>query len=92
MLPESLGGAGKIKQAYNLTGKRIFGTMNKEDIELTERLLKVEVVDSAVQPGETKRLIGDILTDPQAVERGLYDKLPKEVSSKTKRRFVKNFC
>jgi len=92
LLPESLGGAGKIKQAYNLTGKRIFGTMNKEDIELTERLLKVGVVDSAVQPGETKRLIGDILTDPAAVERGLYDKLPKEVSSKTKRGLLKTFA
>ena len=55
---------GKIKQAYNLTGKRIFGTLNKEEVELTQRLLKVGVVDSAVQYGETKRLIGDILTDP----------------------------
>ena len=92
LLPASLGGEGVIKQAYNLTGKRIFGTLNKEEVELTQRLLKVGVVDSAVQPGETKRLIGDILTDPAAVERGLYDRLPKEVASKSKRGLLKTFA
>ena len=35
------------------------GTLNKEEINLTERLLKVGVIDSAVQPGETKKLIGN---------------------------------
>jgi len=92
LLPASLGGENVAKKAYNLTGKRIFGTLNKEEINLTERLLKVGVVDSAVQPGETKKLIGDILADPTAVERGLYDRLPKEVASKSKRGLLKTFA
>ena len=85
LLPQSLGGSGVAKQAYDLTGKRIFGTLSKDDETLTQTLLKVGVIDSAVQPGETKRLLGDILVDPAAVERGLYNKVPKDVASKTKR-------
>jgi hypothetical protein len=77
LLPQSLGGENVFKQAYGLTGKRIFGTMTKADEALYQRLLKVGVVDSQVQASEMKQLIRDILTDPAAVEKGLYDKLPK---------------
>jgi len=92
LLPQSLGGSGVAKQAYDLTGKRIFGTLSKDDETLTQTLLKVGVIDSAVQPGETKRLLGDILADPAAVERGLYNKVPKDVASKTKRGLLKTYA
>ena len=92
LLPQSLGGSGVAKQAYDLTGKRIFGTLSKDDETLTQTLLKVGVIDSAVQPGETKRLLGDILVDPAAVERGLYNKVPKDVASKTKRGLLKTYA
>ena len=52
-----MGGQGVFKQAYDLTGKRILGTMTKADDALYERLLKVGVVDSQVQVGESKRLL-----------------------------------
>ena len=92
LLPQSLGGSGVAKQAYDLTGKRIFGTLSKDDETLTQTLLKVGVIDSAVQPGETKRLLGDILADPAAVERGIYNKVPKDVASKTKRGLLKTYA
>jgi len=92
LLPESLGGRAIYKQAYDLTGKRIFGTMTKTDEALYQRLLKVGVTDSALQPGETKRLLRDIIKDPTAVERGLYDKLPNEVIGKTKRGLLKTYA
>ena len=92
LLPQSLGGSGVAKQSYDLTGKRIFGTLSKDDETLTQTLLKVGVIDSAVQPGETKRLLGDILVDPAAVERGLYNKVPKDVASKTKRGLLKTYA
>jgi hypothetical protein len=68
-----------------LSGKRVFGTMTKADEALYQRLLKVGVVDSQVQAGEMKRLLRDILTDPAAVEKGLYDKLPKTLANKSKK-------
>ena len=92
LLPQSLGGSGVAKQSYDLTGKRIFGTLSKDDETLTQTLLKVGVIDSAVQPGETKRLLGDILADPAAVERGIYNKVPKDVASKTKRGLLKTYA
>ena len=92
LLPKSLGGSGTIKQAYDLTGKRIFGTLSKDDEALTQTLLKVGVIDSAVQPGETKRLIGDILKDPASVEKGLYNKLPKDIAGKTKKGLLKTYA
>ena len=92
LLPQSLGGSGAVKQAYNLTGKRIFGTLSKDDEALTQTLLKVGVVDSQVQSGETKRLIGDIIKDPAAVERGLYNKLPKTITDRTKKGLLKTYA
>jgi len=68
-----------------LSGKRVFGTMTKADEALYQRLLKVGVVDSQVQANEMKRLLRDILTDPAAVEKGLYDKLPKSIANKSKK-------
>jgi hypothetical protein len=32
-----------------------------------------------------KRLLRDILNDPAAVEKGLYDKLPKSIIDKSKK-------
>jgi hypothetical protein len=64
--------------------------MTKADEQLYQKLLKVGVVDSQVQAGEMKRLIRDILTDPAAKEKGLYEKLPKSINNTTNwRRFEK---
>jgi len=69
LAPKFLGGEGILSKAYDITGKRIFGTMTKADQELYERLLRVGVADSAVQPGETKRLIKDVMSDPALAEK-----------------------
>ena len=91
LLPEALGGEGTLKQAYNLTGKRIFGTMDKVDEALYQRLLKVGVTDSSVQQGETKKLLRDILKDPTSVDRNLYTKLPQQVANKSRRGLLKTY-
>ena len=85
LLPKVLGGEGTVGKAYSLTGKRIFGTLDKEQQKLYEKLLKVGVVDSQVQATETKRLLRDILKNPAAVERELYNKLPKTITDRTKK-------
>jgi hypothetical protein len=84
LLPKALGGENVFKEAYGLTGRRVLGTMTKADEQLYQKLLKVGVVDSQVQVGEMKRLIRDILTDPAAKEKKLYEKLPKFITDKSK--------
>ena len=79
------------RQAWNLSGKRIFGTMTKADSELYQRLLKVGVVDSQVQATETKRLLKDILDDPAKVDRNMYSNMPKEVGMQAKRKTLRAF-
>ena len=79
------------RQAWNLSGKRIFGTLTKEETELAQRLLRVGVTDSQVQATETKRLLGDILDDPARVDRNMYTKMPKEVGIQAKRKALKLF-
>ena len=83
LLPEALGGKGVFKQAYDLTGKRILGTMTKADDALYDRLLKVGVADSAVQPGETKRILRDIFKNPAEADRKVFtdsmDSIPKKL-------------
>ena len=91
LLPKSLGGENVMKQAYALTGKKIFGTMSPEDLKLSERLLKVGVTDSNVQQGETRRLLRDILSDPASVERNLYNKLPGSLANKSKKGLLKAY-
>ena len=88
LMPKALGGEAIYKQAYSLTGKRVFGTLTKADQELYERLLKVGVVDSQVQAGEMKRLLRDIITDPASVDRKIYDQLPKSVLNKSKKQLT----
>ena len=82
LLPKSLGGQGVFKQAYDLTGKRILGTMTKADDALYERLLKVGVVDSQVQVGESKRLLKDILKNPAAADSRVYTDLSNNLKNK----------
>ena len=79
------------RQAWNLSGKRIFGTLSKEETELAQRLLRVGVTDSQVQATETKRLIGDLLDDPAKVDRNMYTKMPGEVGIQAKRKALKLF-
>ena len=92
LLPKILGGEGIVGKAYELTGKRIFGTLGKEQQKLYEKLLQVGVVDSQVQSGEMKRLLRDILNNPAAVEKGLYDKLPKTVIDKSRKGLLKTYA
>ena len=82
LLPKSMGGQGVFKQAYDLTGKRILGTMTKADDALYERLLKVGVVDSQVQVGESKRLLKDILKNPAAADSRVYTDLSNNLKNK----------
>ncbi len=91
LLPKMFGGEGAIGQAYKLSGKRILGTLGEQDLKLYQKLLKVGVVDSQVQAGEMRRLLRDILSDPAAVERGLYDKLPKTITDRTKKGLLKTY-
>jgi len=92
LLPKILGGEGVVGKAYELTGKRIFGTLDKEQQKFYEKLLQVGVADSQVQYGEMKRLLRDILTNPAAVEKGLYDKLPKSIIDKSKKGLLKTYA
>ena len=68
LAPKFLGGEGLLSTAYDLTGKRVLGTMTKADDELYKRLLRVGVVDSSVQINESKRLVKDVLSDPKLAE------------------------
>jgi len=77
-----MGGQGVFKQAYDLTGKRILGTMSKADDALYERLLKVGVVDSQVQVGESKRLLKDVLDNPAAADSKAYTDLTNNLKDK----------
>jgi ferritin-like metal-binding protein YciE len=80
------------KQAYGISGKRVFGTMTKADSELYQKLLKVGVVDSQVQANETKRLFRDMFKDPAAVDRSLTTKVPQKVGMETKRKLLKGYA
>ena len=80
------------KQAYGISGKRVFGTMTKADTEMYQKLLKVGVVDSQVQASETKRLFRDMFKDPSAVDRGMVNVVPKKVGMETKRKLLKGFA
>ena len=91
LLPKMFGGEGAIGQAYKLSGKRILGTLGEQDLKLYQKLLQVGVVDSQVQAGEMRRLLRDILSDPAAVERGLYNKLPKTITDRTKKGLLKTY-
>ena len=82
LMPKSMGGQGVLKQSYDLTGKRILGTMTKADDELYERLLKVGVVDSQVQVGEAKRLLKDVLSNPAAADSRVYTDLTNNLKDK----------
>tara|TARA_R110000796_G_scaffold39430_1_gene98379 strand:+ start:1029 stop:5327 length:4299 start_codon:yes stop_codon:yes gene_type:complete len=60
LAPTMLGGQGVLGQAYDLTGKRLLGTMTKADNALYQRLRRLSVVDSSVQVGENLRIIKDL--------------------------------
>ena len=92
LMPKVLGGEAIYKQAWGISGKRIFGTMTKADEALYKRLLKVGVVDSQVQANETKRLFRDMFKDPSAVDKNMITKMPTEVGIQTKRKLLKGFA
>jgi len=84
LLPKSMGGEGTLAKAYGITGRRVMGTMTKADDILYDKLLKVGVVDSSVQVGESKRLLKDLINNPGGAEvRAYTDILNKEKSVKT---------
>ncbi len=89
LAPKFLGGEGVFSKAYDLTGKRILGTMTKADDQLYERLVNVGVVDSQVQVGEAKKLIQDILLDPAAADRKVYNNLSNNLTDKIKKIYAK---
>ena len=60
LAPTMLGGQGVLGQAYDLTGKRLLGTMTKADDAMYKRLRRIGVVDSQVQRGENRRLMKDV--------------------------------
>ena len=60
LAPTMLGGQGVLGQAYDLTGKRLLGTMTKADNAMYQRLRRIGVVDSQVQRGENLRLMKDV--------------------------------
>jgi hypothetical protein len=80
------------KQAYGISGKRVFGTMTKADETMYQKLLKVGVVDSQVQANETKNLFRDMFKDPAAVDRSMMTKVPQKIGMETKRKLLKGFA
>ena len=60
LAPTMLGGQGVLGQAYDLTGKRLLGTMTKADDALYARLRRLSVVDSNVIKGENLRILNDL--------------------------------
>ena len=73
VLPKSLGGEGLLGKAYDLTGKRLLGTMSEEDKELYKRLIKVDVVNSQLEVGQTKEILNDALHVPN--DANVFNKL-----------------
>ena len=91
LLPKALGGQAVYKQAWNLSGKRVLGTMTKADEALYQRLLKVGVVDSQVQAGEIKQLLDDILKDPSKIDRQIGSRIPNKIDA-ARRKALKGFA
>jgi hypothetical protein len=89
LAPKAFGGQGLLKTAYDITGKRVLGTMTKADDELYKRLLNVGVVDSSVQVGESKRLIKDILSDPQLADKKVMRNLLNTTPTRLKKLYGK---
>jgi len=81
LTPKWLGGKGVWGEAYDLTGKRILGTMNKAENEAYKRLRRLGILDSQLQVGEEKRLFKDVLGvngEPTALQN-LNNKIPGKI-------------
>ena len=92
LAPKMLGGEAIYKQAWGISGRRVFGTMTEADEVLYKKLLKVGVVDSQVQAAETKRLFRDMFKDPSAVDKSLVTRVPQKVGSETRRKLLKGYA
>ena len=91
LLPKSLGGQAVYQEAWNLSGKRVLGTMKPADELMYQRLLKVGVVDSQVQAGEIKQLLDDILKDPSKIDRQIGSRIPNKIDA-ARRKALKGFA
>jgi len=92
LAPKMLGGEAIYKDAWGISGRRIFGTMTEADEVLYKKLLKVGVVDSQVQASETKRLFRDMFKDPSVVDKSLVTRVPQKVGSETRRKLLKGYA
>lgn len=61
-----------FKQAYQLTGKRLLGTMSKSDRNMYRRLIRLDMLDSQVQASESRRLFKDLANNPELATRQAY--------------------
>ena len=64
-----------FKQAYQLTGKRLLGTMSKSDRNMYRRLIRLDMLDSQVQASESRRLFKDLANNPELATKQAYRNL-----------------
>jgi len=66
LAPKALGGEGLIGQAYSLTGKKLFGTMNMAEKELYNRLARVDVIGTQFEARQIKDLFNNSFTSNES--------------------------
>ena len=61
LAPKALGGKGALGDAYALTGKRLFGTITKEQQRTYKNFKRLGIVGTQTELGETMRVWDDII-------------------------------
>ena len=86
LAPKVFGGKGVLGEAYDLTAKRVFGTLNTQQQKSYQRLKQLGLTGTQVEVGETVRLAQDIAEGATGAKA--FDKLSK-APEKLKKAFVK---
>ncbi len=63
-----------IREAWDVTGKRVAGKMTPVNREFLERLNRVQVVGTQAQTGEMRQLIADSFGSPDSVAKDIFGK------------------
>jgi len=61
LAPKALGGKGALGDAYALTGKRLFGTITKEQQQAYKNFKRLGIVGTQTEVGETLKLTDDLV-------------------------------
>ena len=86
LAPKVFGGKGVLGEAYDLTAKRVFGTLNKQQQRSYQRLKELGLTGTQVEAGETLKLAQDIAEGATGAKA--FDKLSRAPKS-LKKAYIK---